>query len=206
MGTDAGFSDADKLAAARFAPSVSDLVAHELAPVRMLLEEAASVAAPEAAATLREAARHLEMVAASLPDLLGSASPVSSEQRWEPLGEALSAAMMFCRDEIDVSGAEDSAGVMVPAPNTRIALRNILSNASRYTGGASSVHARYAPGGMTISVREMVAADAPTCSSGSGLGLGVVDLMLSGCGGRMGRTTHPGGRATTFVEVPARIL
>ncbi len=178
------------------ARTVAALLVHELAPVRMLLADAADSPPERTRAALESSLKHLDLVCSLLPDILvGAASRGgvgSGGSGGGRLGDELAAACLFAPPPSDLEVRSEVAALRVPSPNVRIAVRNVLANASDHAFGARSLTAHTDSGGVLVTVVEDVPVSPIPTSPGSGLGLGLTEMVVAGCGGRLERRTSAG--------------
>lgn len=179
---------------------VSAAVAHELAPVRMLIREAAELVGGPASDVLLRAAEHLGMVGDCLPGIISGVGVGLGDApvEWEEVGAAVEAAAMFCPSVPDLSLPDGMPRLLVPAPHARVVLRNVLSNAHAHAGGVAEVIVSVDGGSAVLEVVERPGAGS---SSGSGLGVAIVDMLLFACGGSLERR-YDRGSASSVVRLP----
>lgn len=195
---------------ASYPAHVRAVLEHEIAPVVMALEDIACSVGGEYGARLAMVSEHLRSVVSHLPDIVASETPTSGGvASSEPLSEALAAAACVSVSRLEVSQLPEQSSLLVPYPHLRVALRNLVSNAERHSGGVGSVVLSVEGSILTVQVANRVEGfrldgqDGQDGQDGMGVGVAIVDILMRSCGGRFsGCSPYGTSGYTARLEVP----
>lgn len=189
---------------ASYPAHVRAVLEHEIAPVVMALEDIACSVGGEHGARLAMVSEHLRSVVSHLPDIVASETPTSEGvASSEPLSEALAAAACVSVSRLEVSQLPEQSSLLVPYPHLRVALRNLVSNAERHSGGVGSVVLSVEGSILTVQVANRVEGFRLDGQDGMGVGVAIVDILMRSCGGRFsGCSPYGTSGYTARLEVP----